>query len=182
MNRPLYRRIEALLFTREQALTLSTLSLALAVDQVEIEQGLQELATRYQDSAMEVVRVASGYRLQLRRAYFEDIQALAESQPPRYSRAFWETLAFIAYHQPVTRADIDAVRGVTTSSGIYRQLFDLEWIIVSGQREVPGRPELLATTQTFLDDFGLASPQDLPTLPDDIIPNELEEVLNEKTE
>lgn len=181
MNKPLYRRIEALLFTREQALSVQTLSLALAADIEAIEAALVELEASYQDSAMTLVKVASGYRLQLKNDYYDDIQALAESQPPRYSRAFWETLAYIAYHQPVTRADIDAVRGVSTSSGIYRQLFDLDWIEVIGQREVPGRPELLATTTTFLDDFGIQSPQDLPTLPDEQ-PAELKDTNHEKTE
>lgn len=181
MNRPLFRRIEALLFTREQALSVKALALALAVDEAAIVAALRELAAVYESAAMELVQVASGYRLQLRCEYFADIQALAESQPPRYSRAFWETLAFIAYHQPVTRGDIDAVRGVTTGSGIYRQLFDLEWIAVVGQREVPGRPELLATTQIFLDDFGIASPQDLPALPDDVLPEELEDSHHEES-
>lgn len=182
MSKPLSRRIEALLFTREQALTIKALALALAADEAAIAAALRELEAIYAPSAMELAKVASGYRLQLRSDYFDDIQALAASQPPRYSRAFWETLAFIAYHQPVTRGDIDSVRGVTTSSGIYRQLFDLEWISVIGQREVPGRPELLATTQTFLDDFGIASPQDLPALPDDALPEEPEDTSHENTE
>lgn len=158
-------RIEALLFTREQALSSKTLALALNATEAEIEAALQILSQRYADSAMAVVKVASGWRLQLKEAYFGDILALAEAQPPRYSRAFWETLAYIAYHQPVTRAEIDAVRGVASSSGIYRQLFDLEWIEVVGRREVPGRPELLATTTAFLDDFGLDSPAALPPIP-----------------
>lgn len=153
MEKSLARRIEALLFTRETGLSVKALALALSVEETAVETALAELADIYQDAAMEVVKVSSGWRLQLRAAYFDDIQAFAQSQPPRYSRAFWETLAYIAYHQPVTRADIDAVRGVTTSSGIYRQLFDLDWIEVVGQREVPGRPELLGTTTVFLEDF-----------------------------
>lgn len=159
------KRIEALLFTRDSALTSAVLAAALQTDEAQIEAALQALALRYEESAMRVVKVAGGWRLQLREAYFGDILALAEAQPPRFSRAFWETLAYIAYHQPVTRADVDAVRGVATSSGIYRQLFDLEWIEVVGRREVPGRPELLATTERFLDDFGLAGPAELPPLP-----------------
>lgn len=161
----LANRIEALLFTRDTALTVNMLAIALQAQEAEIEVALQDLAVRYESSAMRLAKVASGWRLQLREAYFADILALAEAQPPRFSRAFWETLAYIAYHQPVTRAEIDAVRGVATSSGIYRQLFDLEWIEVVGRREMPGRPELLATTTVFLDDFGLASPADLPPMP-----------------
>ncbi|SUO94231.1 SMC-Scp complex subunit ScpB [Suttonella ornithocola] len=167
-------RIEALLFTRDTPLSVKTLAQALSATEPDIQTALKALTERYQDSAMAVVEVATGWRLQLRESYFQDILALAKTHPPRYSRAFWETLAFIAYHQPVTRADIDAVRGVTTSSGIYRQLFDLEWIEVVGQREVPGRPELLATTTTFLEDFALTSVADLPPLPDEI--NEEEKI------
>ena len=132
-----------------------------------MREALAELAARYEASAMEPVRLAGGWRLQLRPAYFPAVAAFTEAQPVRFSRAFWETLAFIAYHQPVTRAEIDAVRGVTTSSGIYRQLFDLEWIEVIGTKEVPGRPELLATTAQFLSDFSVASLEDLPALPDE---------------
>lgn len=161
----LANRIEALLFTRDSALSTKMLSVVFNAEITEIESALQTLNLRYQDSAIALVEVASGWRLQLREAHFADILLLAEAQPPRYSRAFWETLAYIAYHQPVTRAEIDAVRGVASSSGIYRQLFDLEWIQVVGRREVPGRPELLGTTTLFLDDFGLQSPADLPPLP-----------------
>lgn len=161
----LANRIEALLFTRDTTLTVNMLAIALQAQEAEIEVALQDLAVRYESSAMRLAKVASGWRLQLREAHFADILALAEAQPPRFSRAFWETLAYIAYHQPVTRAEIDAVRGVATSSGIYRQLFDLEWIEVVGRREMPGRPELLATTTVFLDDFGLASSADLPPMP-----------------
>lgn len=169
MPLPLARRIEALLFTRESGLSVSALALALDADNAEIRAALAALQVAYDHSAMEVREVASGWRLQLRPAHFADIQALAESQPPRYSRAFWETLAYIAYHQPVTRAEIDAVRGVNTGSGIYRQLFDLGWIVVAGRREVPGRPELLATTAEFLDDFSLVSLDGLPALPEDLV-------------
>lgn len=172
MSNPLSARIEALLFTRDTPLTEAMLAQALHVSGEAISEALAALQSRYHDSAMAVVRVAGGWRLQLREAYFDDLQALADSQPPRYSRAFWETLAFIAYHQPCTRADIDAVRGVNTSSGIYRQLFDLEWIRVCGHREVPGRPELLATTADFLNDFALAALDDLPVVTTETPPTE----------
>lgn len=164
MSKSLAARIEALLFTRDTPLTEAMLAQVLFVSADDVAAALRELAARYDSSAMAVVRVAGGWRLQLREEYFADLQALADSQPPRYSRAFWETLAFIAYHQPCTRAEIDAVRGVSTSSGIYRQLFDLEWIRVCGHREVPGRPELLATTQDFLQDFALNALDDLPVV------------------
>ena len=158
----LSRRIEAILFTRDEAVSEALLAQALDVSEDAIRAALLALEARYEASAMMLVRLAGGWRLQLR-----PVAAFAEAQPARFSRAFWETLAFIAYHQPVTRAEIDAVRGVTTSSGIYRQLFELEWIEVIGTKEVPGRPELLATTGQFLSDFSVASLEDLPALPDD---------------
>lgn len=163
-------RIEALLFTREQPLPRVVIADALMLDEAEVQAGLQALIERYGESAMEVVEVAGGWRLQLRSDYYDDLQALENREPPRYSRAFWETLAYIAYHQPCTRAEIDAVRGVSTGSGIYRQLFDLEWIRVVGHRELPGRPELLATTRDFLNDFALKALDELPPLPDETSP------------
>lgn len=166
MSQPLYRRIEALLFTRDEPLAVNTLSTVLAADEAAIENALVALQAAYQESAMCVCAVQGGWRLQLREAYFDDAAALAAAQPIRYSRAFWETLAYIAYHQPVTRSDIDAVRGVTTSSGIYRQLFDVQWVEVVGQRNVPGKPDLLATTAQFLRDFSLCSLDELPPLPE----------------
>ena len=164
MHPKLSARIEALLFTRDTPLTEVVLAQTLAASSDDISAALAELAARYEHSAMAVVRVAGGWRLQLREAYFADLQALSDREPPRYSRAFWETLAYIAYHQPCTRADIDAVRGVSTSSGVYRQLFDLGWIRVCGHREVPGRPELLATSGDFLDDFALKALDELPVV------------------
>lgn len=158
------RRIEALLFTRDVPLAEAVMAQALSVSPQEVGHALAQLVARYEASAMAVVRVAGGWRLQLREAFFADLQALCDREPPRYSRAFWETLAFIAYHQPCTRADIDAVRGVTTSAAVYRQLFDLGWIRVCGHRNVPGRPELLATTTDFLHDFALEALGDLPVV------------------
>ena len=163
----LSRRIEAILFTRDEAVSAAQLAQALATTENAVRTALDDLAARYETSAMTLVHIKDGWRLQLRSDYFEAVAAFAEAQPVRYSRAFWETLAYIAYHQPVTRAEIDAVRGVTTSSGIYRQLFDLEWIEVIGTKEVPGRPELLATTTQFLNDFSVASLDALPALPEE---------------
>lgn len=160
-------RIEAILFTRDEPISVKLLAEALQENEQAIESALQDLQARYESSAMEFKLLANGWRLQLREAYFSDLTALAKTQPQRFSRAFWETLAYIAYHQPVTRAEIDAVRGVTTGSGIYRQLFELEWVKVIGRKEVPGRPELLATTPQFLADFSVASLQDLPALPEE---------------
>lgn len=163
--KPLKRRLEALFFTRDRPLDEALLTAALGVEESELQTALAELQRDYhQHSALELVAVASGWRLQLRPEYEAEIQALAAVAPPRYSRAFWETLAFIAYHQPVTRSDIDAARGVQTSSAIYQQLFSLEWVAVVGRKKALGSPELLAVTPRFLDDFNLSSPADLPSL------------------
>lgn len=170
---PLSRRIEAILFTRQEPISLDSIAKALCVPIDEVALSMVELKQEYEDRAMEVVQVATGFRLQLREAFHSDIATLNEAQPTRYSRAFWETLAFIAYHQPVTRAQIDHVRGVSTSASVYKQLFDLDWIAVVGQKETVGRPDLLATTKRFLEDFSLKSPSDLPPLsnPDLTQPN-----------
>lgn len=160
----LANRIEALLFTRNSGLSVNDIAQALNTDKTAVVAALNELMKRYESSAISVVEIASGWRLQVRPDYFSDICALNHMQPVTYSRAFWETLAYIVYHQPVTRAEIDRVRGVTTNTRIYQQLFDLGWIVVAGQKEVVGRPDLLATTRAFLDDFGVQTLAELPPL------------------
>lgn len=165
----LENRLEVILFTRDEAISAKLLAESLHANYAQVLEALVQLQQRYQATSLELIEVASGWRLQTKADYFADIAEVYAVQVPKYSRAFWETLAYIAYHQPVTRADIDAVRGVTTSSSVYRQLFDLEWIAVNGHREVPGRPELLTTTAQFLDDFALKKASDLPPLPDDIV-------------
>jgi segregation and condensation protein B len=111
-----------------------------------------------------VRQVASGYRLQVRQELGPWISRLWEEKPARYSRALLETLAIIAYRQPITRGDIEEVRGVAVNPNIIRTLQERDWVRVVGQRDVPGRPELLATTRQFLDYFGLKGLDDLPTL------------------
>ncbi len=162
--KPLTRRLEALLFTSSQPLAAPLLASALHCDEVSLGAALNELQEDYANSAMELVAVASGWRFQLRSQYRSEVQALAEAQPPRYSRAFWETLAYIAYNQPVTRGEIDRARGVQTSSNIYQQLFHLEWVEVVGRKKAPGSPELLAVTRNFLDDFALEHINQLPAV------------------
>ncbi|MCL7462050.1 SMC-Scp complex subunit ScpB [Pseudomonas sp. NW5] len=112
----------------------------------------------------ELVEVASGYRLQVRARFAPWVSRLWEERPARYSRALLETLALIAYRQPVTRGEIEEVRGVAVNSNIIRTLQERDWIRVVGHREVPGRPALLATTRQFLDDFNLKSLEELPPL------------------
>src|SRR3990167_7577360 len=130
----------------------------------EIRQYLANLKTVYADRGVALVEVASGYRFQVRNEFAPFIQRLEDRKPPRYSRAFLETLALIAYRQPVTRGEIEEVRGVTVNPAIIKTLLDREWIKIAGYRDVPGKPALFATTKTFLDYFNLKSISDLPPL------------------
>ena len=127
---------------------------------------LAELATDWDGRSVELINVASGWRFRARPAYTKFIDRLNPQKPPRYSRAVLETLAIIAYKQPVTRGDIEDIRGVIVSPNIMKALQARGWIDVVGNREVPGRPELFATTRQFLDDLGLRSLTELPPLDD----------------
>lgn len=135
-----------------------------APDRDLIRQGLKTLEEGLEGRAIELTRVASGYRLQVRAEYSSWLGGLFAERPPRYSRALLETLALIAYRQPITRGEIEEVRGVAVSSNIIRTLLEREWIRTLGHREVPGRPELFGTTREFLDHFGLKSLDGLPAL------------------
>ena len=125
---------------------------------------LEELRNDWAERGLEVVALASGWRMQSRTSMREYLDRLNPEKPPKYSRAVLETLAIIAYRQPVTRGDIEDIRGVAVTSQIVKQLEDRGWIEAIGFREAPGRPALLATTQAFLDDLGLTSLKDLPLL------------------
>jgi segregation and condensation protein B len=130
----------------------------------ELRKALAELAQDCEGRAVELVEVASGWRLQIRSAFASRLSRLWQERPGRYSRARLETLALIAYRQPITRGEIEDVRGVTVNPNIVRTLTERGWIRVVGHREVPGHPELLGTTREFLDYFGLKSLDELPTL------------------
>jgi len=130
----------------------------------EINNALSELADEYKDRAIELKQIANGYRIQSRQEIAPYLLTLWEEKPPKYSRAVLETLVLIAYRQPITRAEIEEVRGVSVSSHIVRSLLEREWIRVIGHKDVPGKPALLATTKTFLEYFNLQSLEDLPTL------------------
>ena len=125
---------------------------------------LDELMQDWQGRGVELVTLASGWRFQSRPEMREHLDRLHPEKPPRYSRAALETLAIVAYRQPVTRGDIEEIRGVVVSSQIVKQLEDRGWIEVIGHRDAPGRPGLYATTRQFLDDLGLTSLQDLPAI------------------
>ena len=130
----------------------------------QVKQQLAALVADCDGRGIELVQVGSGYRYQGRQEYGAWVSKLWEVKPQRYSRALLETLALIAYRQPVTRADIEEVRGVSVSSSIIKTLLEREWVHVVGHRDVPGRPEMFATTKAFLDYFNLQSLDQLPTL------------------
>lgn len=127
---------------------------------------LEELKADWQERSVELVNVASGWRFQVRTEFQQYLDRLNPQKPPKYSRAVLETLAIIAYRQPVTRGDIEDIRGVTVSSNILKALETRGWIDVVGHKEAPGRPALYSTTRTFLDDLNLRSLAELPPLED----------------
>ena len=131
-----------------------------------IRKALAELVEDYDGRGIELVEVASGFRVQVPARFTENMEALHEEKSPRYSRALLETLALIAYRQPITRGEIEEVRGVAVSSNIIRTLLERDWIRSVGHRDVPGRPEMFGTTKGFLDYFNLKKLDDLPPLSD----------------
>ncbi len=130
----------------------------------DIRKAILELTAQYENSGMELKLVASGYRLQVKPAYESWVSRLWEQKPPRYSRALMETLALIAYRQPITRGEIENIRGVSVSSNIIKTLQEREWVKPLGHKDVPGKPALYGTTRGFLDYFNLKSLNELPTL------------------
>ena len=162
--------VEAALFSAEEPLSTKDLrgmfkpEDAPATD--ELNAILDQLASDYHGRGIELVSVANGYRFQTQVQYASALRRLRESRPPRYSRALLETLAIIAYKQPVTRGDVEEVRGVAVSTDIMRALLERGWVRQMGEREVPGRPALYGTTTDFLEYFNLASIQQLPELAD----------------
>lgn len=129
-----------------------------------IRSALDELIQDYEGHGIEIKEIASGFRTQVRSDFAEWVNRLYDERPPRYSRALLETLAIIAYRQPLTRAEIEDIRGVSVATTIVKTLQEREWIRVVGHKDVPGKPELLATTKEFLDYFNLKKLSDLPPL------------------
>ncbi|MBA2490582.1 MAG: SMC-Scp complex subunit ScpB [Gammaproteobacteria bacterium] len=161
--------IEAALLAADRPLSVEQLAQLVADDQGQysrdaIREALGMLEADCDERGVELKRVASGYRYQVRQAMSSWISRLWEEKPPRYSRALLETLALIAYRQPITRGDIEAIRGVAVSTGIVNTLQEREWIRVVGHRDVPGRPAMYGTTHQFLDYFNLGSLDALPAL------------------
>ena len=151
-----------------------------ALDADLVRKLLDELREDWNGRKVELVQVASGWRFQGRPGVQTYLDRLSPEKPPRYSRAVMETLAIIAYQQPVTRGDIEAIRGVAVSTNVVKTLEDRQWVEVVGHRETPGRPALYATTKTFLDDLGLRSLSELPSLAE-LDPSHLLEIPNAPT-
>jgi segregation and condensation protein B len=161
--------VEAALLAAGRPLTLDRLGELFAAkgsapDRATLKRVLEALATDYQGRGIELKEVASGWRVQVKRTMTDWLQPLWEERAPRYTRALLETLALVAYRQPITRAEIEEVRGVVVSTNIIRTLLERNWIRVVGHRDVPGKPAMFGTTKEFLDYFGLKKLEDLPTL------------------
>ncbi len=165
-----YKRVvETALICAQEPLTVNELG-RLFIDPplatADLQKILYEIQQEWQDKGMELVNIATGWRFQSRLHMREYLDRLTPEKPPKYSRAVLETLAIIAYRQPVTRGEIEEVRGVVVSSNVMRQLEDRGWVEVVGHKETIGRPGLYATTKQFLDDLGLKDLQSLPMLED----------------
>ena len=160
--------LEAALICADAPLTLADMQALFdgELDAAAVRCLLAELDAHWRGRGLELVQVATGWRFQSRPQMQVHLDRIRPEKAPRYSRAVMETLAIIAYRQPVTRGDMEQIRGVTIHSNLLRQLEDRGWIEVIGQRDTVGRPALYATTPQFLDDLGLASLQELPALPD----------------
>jgi segregation and condensation protein B len=160
------RILEAVLFSAQQPLTPLELR-KVFLDEIGtdvLRALLDELRQDWADRPLELVQTASGWRFRTRAEFLPYLERLNPERPPKYSRAVLETLAIIAYRQPVTRGDIEDIRGVTVASQIIKVLEERGWVDVVGHRDTPGRPALLATTKKFLDDLGLRSVTELPPL------------------
>ncbi len=136
----------------------------MAPEKSEIRAAIATLNEEYENRGILISEVASGFRIQVKSTMADQLHKLWEERPPRYSRALFETLALVAYRQPITRGEIEEIRGVSVSSNIVRSLMERDWVRVVGHRDVPGRPEMFGTTRTFLDYFGLKKLDDLPAL------------------
>ena len=162
----LKRILEAVLLSAQQPLALAELRKAfteeIGADVLRVL--LDELRLAWADRPLELVQLASGWRFRTRAQYLPYLERLSPEKPPKYSRAVLETLAIIAYRQPVTRGDIEDIRGVTVATQIIRVLEERGWVDVVGHRDTPGRPALLATTKKFRDDLGLRSVTELPPI------------------
>jgi len=168
MTSKLKQIVEAALLAAGSPLTLDRIQELFLEDErpekSALREAITELQSDYEDRGIEIAEVAGGYRINVREAFAPWVSRLWEERAPRYSRALMETLALIAYRQPITRSEIEEIRGVSVSSNIVKTLLEREWVRVVGTRDVPGKPSLYATTREFLNYFGLKSLDELPTL------------------
>lgn len=167
MNTRQFKRVlETALLTSTEPLPVNELKKLsdVSLDNRQLESLLEELAQDWQERGVELTRVASGWRFRAKPEMQQYLDRLNPQKPPRYSRAVLETLAIITYHQPVTRGDIEEIRGVAVSAQILKTLETRGWVEVVGTRDAPGKPELFATTRQMLDDLNLRTLQDLPSL------------------
>ena len=167
-NKPLKYVIEAALLAAGQPLSVDKLQGLFgqrdAPARQDIRAAIMDLQADYAERGIELIEVASGFRVQIRSSMTHQLEKLWEERPPRYSRALLETLSIIVYRQPVTRGEIEDIRGVAVSTNIIRTLLERNWIRVVGHRDVPGKPAMFGTTKEFLDYFGLKKLDDLPPL------------------
>ena len=177
--------IEALLLSSDEPLSSDKLYKIISnkerITKADILDSIKELEDDYESKEIEVSRVASGYRIQAKKSINDYLNIIFAEKTPRYSRALMETLSIIAYKQPVTRGDIEAIRGVSVSSSIMRTLSDRNWIKIIGYRDVPGKPAMFSTTSEFLNYFGLERLDELPDLPDIKEPQNLDLELDDQS-
>ena len=170
MEHKLSQVIEAVLLSASRPIDVQEIERVFPEDEKptreEIRQALQEIEEQCKDRGVELKKVSSGYRLQVRQSLSSYVAKLWEERPQRFSKATLETLALIAYRQPITRGEIEEIRGVTIGTQLMRGLMERGWVKIVGQRDVPGRPSLYSTTKEFLDYFGLQHLRELPDLPD----------------
>ena len=175
--------VEALLFGAGRPLRLSEIRTLLESDGIsaelsDIKQCINQLEVRFELSSLEVTEVASGFRLQIKKAFSPSLTHLWNERTPRISKALMETISIIAYKQPVTRGDIEDIRGVSVSTQSIRTLLERNWIKVSGFKDAPGKPALYSTTKEFLDDLDMKSLSNLPELPD-LIETDQDQILSQ---
>ena len=170
MEHKLSQVIEAVLLSASRPIDVQEIERVFPEDEKptreEIRQALQDIEEQCKDRGVELKKVSSGYRLQVRQTLSSYVAKLWEERPQRFSKATLETLALIAYRQPITRGEIEEIRGVTIGTQLMRGLMERGWVKIVGQRDVPGRPSLYSTTKEFLDYFGLQHLRELPELPE----------------
>ena len=170
MEHKISQVIEAVLLSASRPIDVQEIERVFPEDErptrEEIRQALQEIEEQCKDRGVQLKKVSSGYRLQVRQTLSGYVAKLWEERPQRFSKATLETLALIAYRQPITRGEIEEIRGVTIGTQLMRGLMERGWVKIVGQRDVPGRPSLYSTTKEFLDYFGLQHLRELPELPE----------------